>query len=167
MNNRLPNLLIPGYHKSGTTTLFTELAKHPEICPSIIKEPFFFRPIMNDKPIGSIERYKKNWSKAKREKFLMEASPTYIYGGRKVALEIQKTLPNVKIILILRNPINHLFSIYKHKKRFMKIEKSETFFSFAEKLNNYSKQSYDEHLNEWFDVSSMEGQIQDYLEKNS
>ena len=139
MKQNLPNLLIPGYHKSGTTTLFNELSKHPAIYPSIVKEPHYFRPFMNGKSMPPIEEYQKNFILANHEIYLMEGSPTYIYGGKRVAEKIHKTLGNVKIIICLRNPVNHLFSLYKHHLRFMKCDKNETFLSFVQKKNDFSK----------------------------
>lgn len=152
MKKSLPNLLIPGYHKSGTTTLFNELSKHPDICPSIVKEPYYFRPFMNGKPLPPIKEYQKNFILANHEIYLMEGSPTYIYGGKRVAEKIHKTLGNVKIIICLRNPVNHLFSLYKHYLRFMKCDENETFLSFVQKKNDFSKQFYDEHLKGWYKI---------------
>ena len=152
MNKDLPNLLIPGYHKSGTTTLFHELSKHPDICPSIVKEPFYFRPFINKKKMPPIDEYRKNFIFAKNESFLMEGSPTYIYGGERVAKKIHETLGNVKIIICIRNPINHLYSIYKHKLRFMKENKNLSFLSFIQSNKDFSKQKYNEHIQGWYNV---------------
>jgi hypothetical protein len=82
----------------------------------------------------------------------MEGSPTYVYGGKRSAEIIQKTLGNVKIIICLRDPVNQLFSLYKHHLRFMKCDKDETFLSFLQKKNDFSRQFYDQHLKEWFHV---------------
>tara|TARA_B100000959_G_C14887727_1_gene585318 strand:- start:249 stop:1112 length:864 start_codon:yes stop_codon:yes gene_type:complete len=152
VKQNLPNLLIPGYHKSGTTTLFNELSKHSDICPSIIKEPFYFRPFINGKKLPPLKDYKKYFRNASNERYLMDGSPTYIYGGKRAAEIIQKTLGNVKIIICLRDPVNQLFSLYKHHLRFMKCNENETFLSFVQRKNDFSKQFYDEHLKEWFRV---------------
>jgi hypothetical protein len=107
---------------------------------------------MNGKPMKSIEEYQKNFILANHETYLMEASPTYVYGGKKVAKKIRKTLGNVKIIICLRNPVNHLFSLYKHHLRFMKCDENQNFLTFVQTKNDFSKQFYDEHLKEWFSV---------------
>ena len=42
---RLPNLVIAGVPKAGTTSLFNYLAQHPDICPSDVKETRYFEPL--------------------------------------------------------------------------------------------------------------------------
>lgn len=155
MNNQskdLPNLLIPGYHKAGTTTLFTELSKHPDIFPSVVKEPFYFRPYINGKELARIEDYKRNFTAAKDEIYRMEGSPTYIYGGARAAQIIHDTLGDVKIVISIRNPVNQLFSLYKHKLRFVEIDENESFLTFAKNRDDFYRQYYDVHLQDWFHV---------------
>lgn len=82
----------------------------------------------------------------------MEGSPTYIYGGKQAALKIQEVLGDVKLIISLRNPIHQLFSLYKHKLRFMEIDANESFYSFVQKREDHYRQYYDLHLKEWFEV---------------
>jgi len=149
---QLPNLLIPGYHKGGTTTLFTELARHPQIFPSLVKEPFYFRPYINGKPLAPIENYLKNFSAAKDEIYRMEGSPTYIYGGLMAAEKIKETLGEVKLIVSIRNPIDQLFSLYKHKLRFLELPEDMSFYQFVQEREDNYRQYYDLHLTEWFSV---------------
>lgn len=148
----LPNLLIPGYHKSGTTTLFTELSRHPDIFPSQVKEPFYFRPYINGQEMAPIQEYEANFSSASDETYLMEGSPTYIYGGERAALKIKETLGDVKSIICIRNPQDQLFSLYKHHLRFMKIDGDETFLTFIKNKTDFERQFYDQHLQAWFNV---------------
>ncbi len=149
---RLPNLLIAGYHKAGTTTLFHELSNHPDIFPSLVKEPFYFRPFINGKDLPPIEEYAKHFIGAKNERYLMEGSPTYIYGGERAAKKIKETLGDIRIIISLRNPVDQLFSLYKHHLRFMEINKDETFLDFIKAKEDFSRQYYDLHLEGWFNV---------------
>ena len=151
-SGKLPNLLIPGYHKAGTTTLFTELSKHPDIFPSLVKEPFYFRPYINGKELPPLEDYKRNFAAAKDEIYRMEGSPTYIYGGGIAARKIHETLGNIRILVSIRNPIDQLFSLYKHHLRFVKINENESFLTFVKNKEDYYRQYYDLHLQEWFDV---------------
>lgn len=149
---KLPNLLIVGYHKAGTTTLFHELSKHPDIYPSVVKEPFYFRPYINGKALPPIAEYEKHFLAAQGETYRMEGSPTYVYGGKRAALKIKEVLGDVKIIISLRNPIDQLFSLYKHHLRFMKIDRETSFLSFLQSKEDFQRQYYDLHLQEWFDV---------------
>ena len=58
----------------------------------------------------------------------------------------------MKIIVCIRNPIDQLFSLYKHKLRFLEIDENESFYSFVSKQDEYYRQYYDLHLAEWFNV---------------
>jgi hypothetical protein len=151
-SNKLPNLLIPGYHKAGTTTLFAELSRHPDIFPSLVKEPFYFRPFINGKALPPIEDYQRNFAAAMDEQYLMEASPTYIYGGGIAAKKIQETLGDIKIVVSLRNPVDQLFSLYKHHLRFAKIDANESFLTFVQNKEDFDRQYYDLHLQDWFEI---------------
>src|SRR6185436_4887174 len=115
---KLPNLIIGGVHKAGTTSVFTYLSMHPAVCGSSIKEIGFFMPLKYGKQIPSMEEYSKYWQHcAGEKKYLLEASPSYIYGKDVIADRIQKELGNdVKMIFILRNPADRLFSFYERKK---------------------------------------------------
>ena len=149
---KLPNLLIPGYHKAGTTTLFHQLSKHPDIYPSHIKEPFYFRPYINGKDLPPIADYASNFAGSTTEKYRMEGSPTYIYGGERAASKIREMLGDVRIIISLRNPVDQLFSLYKHHLRFLKIDKNASFLEFLKNKADFQRQFYDEHLEGWFNV---------------
>src|SRR4051794_41003093 len=52
---QLPNLIIAGVSKGGTTSLFRYLAQHPDICPSPIKELRYFEPLRYGEPLTPIE----------------------------------------------------------------------------------------------------------------
>ncbi len=152
LNHQLPNILIAGYHKAGTTSLFHELAKHPDIFPSLVKEPFYFRPYINGQDLPPIEEYARNFMGARDEKYRMEASPTYIYGQERVARKIQEVLGDVKVIISLRNPVDQLFSLYKHHLRFMKIEQGQSFLEFVQSRDDFERQTYVKHLSGWYRV---------------
>jgi hypothetical protein len=111
-NCRLPNLIIAGVHKAGTTSLYSYLGKHPQICPSFRKEIGFFVPLMFDREIPALEEYSKYFTHCGNEYFRMEASPSYLYGKEKIAEAIRKAIPDAKIIVILRDPTDRLLSFF-------------------------------------------------------
>ena len=120
----LPNLLIVGAAKSGTTSLHNYLKQHPEIFMSSHKEPHF----LINKEIGE-NRIPKAVKKLNEYSNLFDGSDTFKYRGESSAMYLQfpniaiknikKYLEkNIKIIIMLRNPIDRAFSGYQHVKRF-------------------------------------------------
>jgi hypothetical protein len=109
---KLPNLIIAGVHKAGTTSLYTYLAKHPQICPSFKKEIGFFAPLMFGKSVSELDAYAQYFNHCGNERFRMEASPSYLYGKEAIASAIKQAIPKAKIIVILRDPTDRLVSFF-------------------------------------------------------
>src|SRR3954463_13629169 len=90
---RLPNLVIAGVAKAGTTSLFNYLAQHPDICASDVKETRYFEPLRYGEVLPPIESYTAHFRHRQGERYALEATPTYFYGGRDVPPGIRVTLP--------------------------------------------------------------------------
>lgn len=125
----LPNFFIVGAAKSGTTSLWSYLRQHPQVFMSRPKEPNFFafvgtQPSMKG-PAGSetiyqkihkysildIENYTGLFDKVSDEVAIGEASVRYLYFPG-AAQNIKQYIPNAKILIMLRNPVDRLFSHY-------------------------------------------------------
>lgn len=105
------NLIIPGFAKCGTTSLRDYLDLHPEIHMSPKKEPHYFsRDSVYDKgPIWYDQLFDKSNPKSH---IFGEASTSYAYD-KKALGRIKRDLPNVKLILVLRDPVERLLSHYR------------------------------------------------------
>lgn len=116
--SKLPDFIIIGAGKCGTTSLYDYFSQHPEVylCPK--KETYFFvnEPVRSKlKPWGAItdiEDYASLFKDAPSDKVVGEISTTY-YMYPDAAKLIGDRLPNVKIIAILRNPADRAFSDYQ------------------------------------------------------
>lgn len=112
-----PNLFIVGAPKAGTTTLYEYLRNIPDIFMSPVKEPHFFdvKTMPADhpytRPIRDKKKYLKLFSKAKDEKLIGEASPTYLADPDAPKL-IHEVSPKAKIIISLRDPVERVYSFY-------------------------------------------------------
>lgn len=115
--NRLPNFLIVGVPKAGTTSLYYWLNQHPDIYMSPIKEPHYFSQIGNYDHITKWEEYVKLFKKYKNEKAIGEASTSYFHFYKKSIPLIKEKLGDVKIIVVLRNPIERAWSHYLSYKK--------------------------------------------------
>lgn len=113
--SRVANLVIIGVPKAGTSSLFTYLAQHPDICGSDEKETGYFNhynPWRWTGPIPPLEDYARHFAHADGEAYAVEATPTYCYGGEPVISAIRTVLGKPKIIIILRDPAERLWSAY-------------------------------------------------------
>jgi hypothetical protein len=113
-----PNFMIIGTQKSATTTLFYYLNSHPKLEGSWPKELHFFSKYMYHGK--DIEWYRKHFTSLKKNPLFFEASPNYVYY-ESVAQELKRNFPAIKLILILRNPINRAFSAWNmYQEHFVK-----------------------------------------------
>ena len=125
-----PNFMCIGAAKSATTSLFDILKQHPLISTSSFKEPHFF---------DNTENYKKGkewyldsyFSTAESTKAIGEFSPSYLSSPLSPKRILETFGPNIKLIVILRNPIDRAYSHYLHTKR-DEYEK----FSFIDAVSN-------------------------------
>lgn len=116
MSGRLANLLLAGVPKAGTTSLFGYLAQHPDICGSEPKEIGYFNhfsPLSKPKrPLPPIEEYKAHFAHCTGQRYALEGTPSYAYGGPAVVDAIRELLGSPKVIITLRNPTDRLWSAY-------------------------------------------------------
>ncbi len=120
MHSNLPNFLIVGAAKSGTTSLFDQLCRHPDVFKPYIKEPGYFIPLNQYSSINSWDDYKNIFKGAEKFKAKGEASVTYLYDENSPELIKEKLGDEVRILIILRNPIDMSYSLWQHRKRDLK-----------------------------------------------
>ena len=139
----MPNFLIIGAVKAGTTSLHDWLSQHPQIYMSSIKELNFFafegdnlevfKGKFNKEYLAGFETtlqgYRKHFQGVTNEIAIGESSPTYLYHP-KAPERIQHYIPDVKLIAILRNPVERAYSNYLHTIR----DSIEPFTDFAQAL---------------------------------
>ena len=105
----LPDFLILGAQKAGTTALYAYLRWHPQITGPSFKEVSFF-----DRHYARGERWYRAHLPALRRGIVGEASPSYLF--HPLAPERVRTmLPDVRLIALLRNPVDRAFSHYQHE----------------------------------------------------
>ena len=112
---RLPDFLIIGGAKSGTTTLYQYLCRHPQVYMSTPKEPDFFA--VDAQYAKGMDWYSSLFSEARADQICGEASTTYSRWQQhpQAAERIAQALPDVKLIYIMRHPVDRAYSFYVHK----------------------------------------------------
>ena len=139
---KMPNFLIIGAAKSGTTALYHALKQHPQIYMSPVKEPRFFtfegkRPDYcgpGDDQFASgcvinLQDYLRLFEEAEHQIAIGEASVTYLRLSETSSQRIQHYIPHVKLIAVLRQPAERAYSIYT-----MRVAAGREWLSFAQAL---------------------------------
>jgi hypothetical protein len=111
---RLPDFLVIGAMKSGTSSLHRYLGQHPDVFTSKRKElNYFWHHPGRGQPI---ERYASHFAHAGDAKVAGESSPNYMKEHMRpgTAARIAGTLPKARLICLLRDPIDRLVSHYAH-----------------------------------------------------
>ena len=145
-NINLPNLLIVGAAKCGTTSLHNYLKQHPDIFMSKQKEPHFLinSDIGEDrihKAITVLEDYEDMFKTDSIYKYKGESSVMYLAFPEFSIKNIKKYLdPDVKIIIMLRNPVERAFAGYLHNLRYNPSEN----LSFEEAFEKSEARYYQE-----------------------
>lgn len=167
--HQLPNLIIAGVNKAGTTSLFHYLAAHPQVCASLEKETCYFLPLLYGKPPAPISEYSSQWTHCKSKLVCrMEATPGYFYGGAAIAQAIHQLTTEAKVIIILKDPVERLLSFYNRKRSTFQLPQEMTLRDYVdrcmqmgadrlpeEKEIDYSGLYlgiYHLHLEEWFRI---------------
>ncbi len=116
---RLPNFLIVGAARSGTSSLHFYLSEHPDIYMCRDKEPQFFgfhgTPRQVKSKYGSLEEYMSLFAEAGDARIVGEATPTYLALPEAPAA-IAGLCPEAKLVASLRNPVDRAFSYYEMSK---------------------------------------------------
>jgi len=177
----MPDFIIIGAQKGGTTSLYRYLTEHPCIAPIYIKEPHFFDIYF----YKGLHWYRAHFPTAVEKYYAQrfqqhdlitgEASPYYLFHPQ-AARRIAKTLPRTRLIVLLRNPIDRAYSQYQHQTRQNGVEpltfeealdceekrlageaekllKDEKYFSFNHRHYSYlARSKYIEQLPAWMNL---------------
>jgi hypothetical protein len=109
-------LLIIGAMKCGTSSLFSYLAAHPAICPSITKEPEFFSQFQRHR-LQRVRNYEDLWHfDPDTHRYALEASTGYSKypQERDIPRRMHNYGINPKFIYLVRNPFDRILSQYRH-----------------------------------------------------
>jgi hypothetical protein len=114
-----PNFLIIGDAKSGSTSLYHYLRQHPDVYMPHMKELRYFAYDDDNPyhvraksfPIKTYDEYLRQFDGVRAEKAVGEASPNYLRCPG-TAKKIKTAFPDAKIIAILRNHPERLYSAY-------------------------------------------------------
>ncbi|HET7555890.1 MAG TPA: sulfotransferase domain-containing protein [Gaiellaceae bacterium] len=108
----LPDFLVLGAQKAGTTALYTYLRRHPDLAGPSWKEVSFF----DRHWVRGVAWYRGNFpnNARTRGKLVGEASPSYLF--HPLAPErVQEVVPEARLVALVRNPVDRALSHYNHE----------------------------------------------------
>jgi len=134
---KFPNFIIIGATKCGTTALWYNLDKHPEITmatktPDTIGMSFWHKKLSPTKD-------DLNWYKSKFSGEVSGEKTTAYYRSKQAMSNISKNIPDVKLILCIRNPVDCGYSKFQMDKRAARVFGDITFDLFKKKYSQNGK----------------------------
>jgi len=131
-----PNFIILGETKCGTTSLYNYLIAHPKILDTFgngdavdslwaTKEIRFFDRYFQ----RGFEWYQSCFPETSGDEITGEATPMYMFRSLSI-FRIKKYLPDIKLIVMMRNPVDRLYSHFMHYNRYVP--------QFAAKYSNFT-----------------------------
>ncbi len=159
----LPNLIIAGVNKAGTTSLYAYLGQHPDMGASAVKETCHFLPLRYGEPMPGIEAYRAQFARVADRSVRFESTPGYFYGGRPLIDGLREALgDDLKIVLVFREPVGRLVSFYNFKKSTLELPADLTLGDYVERCRAMDEGALRERANNpWFGLAG--GKYADYL----
>ena len=111
----VPDFIIIGAQKAGTTALYSYLIQHPTVLPALKKEVHFFDNHFRRTLLWYRVFFPYRWQ-LEAPNITGEASPYYLFHPYAFQ-RVSTTLPHVKLIVLLRNPVDRAYSHYFHEVR--------------------------------------------------
>lgn len=143
-----PNFIGIGVQKAATSWLHEVLGHHPDVFVSDPKELDFFSYFFD----RGYEWYERHFAQGGGRRVLGETSPSYLYNPA-VPARIHDYDPDMRIIVILRDPIARAFSNHLHEIRKGHLTLSENFEDGLRNNPAYLEQGfYHRHLSNWLSV---------------
>lgn len=120
----VPDIIVIGAPRSGTTSLYRYLQQHPQVYMSPLKETRFFAyegqsvdyrgpadpHAYNRDTVTDAETYRELFADRAPGQLTGEATPVYLYRGDRAAERIQHHVPDARLIAIFRNPVERAYS---------------------------------------------------------
>jgi hypothetical protein len=116
-----PSFIIVGTQRGGTTSLYRYLASHPGVAPTLVSKGVHYFDVNQERPASWYfghfpPKAYRTWRQRVRHQRLItgEASPYYLFHPA-VPSRVAATLPDVRCIAMLRDPVKRAFSHYHHE----------------------------------------------------
>lgn len=166
----LPNVLIPGTGHAGAAMLSADLGRHPEVCLPVNQRPGPFTPLRYGRPVHvHLHDYDRHFPAWAGQRYRLETSSGYLDGGRPMAEALDRRLPDLRVVVLLRDPVDRLWTGYTDQLARRRLPGAISFDSFVDRclalrangadlfegnrhFRTFSSGFYAQHLSHWLDV---------------
>lgn len=140
-STKLPDFMIIGVQKAGTTTAHQMLSQHPGLRGSQIKELHYFDT--HPSQWSSFSQYQKNFRKWFFDRSLTFESTTGYVFAEEVPAELARLKPDLKIIVILREPVSRAYSAWNmYRSTFENTKDREIVIRYKRPFFRFLQQEY-------------------------
>jgi len=150
----LPNGIIAGVNKAGTTAIFNALALQRNVAVSKGKETHFFSPLEFGEPHPPLAEYAALFPAETDAAAVIEGTPSYFYGGERMARGIDAAVPGAKILVILREPSGRAYSLFRFGRSRLRVPADLNFRGYLEHCRELGERAQTERgLSGWRGLS--------------
>jgi hypothetical protein len=172
---RAANLLLAGVSHSMAAAFADGLGRHPQVCLPSSRRVDRFTPLRYGLDVEApLEDYDRHFAGWEGERYRLESSPVYFDGGAALVAAVARDLPDVRVLMLLRDPAQRLWTSYADKVRRGRLPAAMPYDTFVDRClalraggsdrfeaNRYFRTLgsgfYAEHLPAWLDT--FEGRV--------
>lgn len=156
----LPNFLLIGAQKCGTTWMAQMLEQHPQIATASAKELHFFSNRQNFS--RGVDWYRQQFRQQPGAQAVGEFTPNYFWTSTDpdemqesdsqpdIAATVRRTLGDIPLIVMLRDPVDRAVAAYYHHIRAGRVRPEQSILDVADRYGITSMGLYDRHFEDWF-----------------
>lgn len=130
--NKYQHFILGGAIKAATSSIFSYVSAHPQVCGSRVKETWFFSTKFTGNLQQDLGNYEAHFAPEAGNTVLFEASPEYLTYKENVAPRIRQLLPDARLLFVLRNPVDRLYSHFNFAKGQLQLPDDLDFEKFVE-----------------------------------
>jgi len=166
----VPDVLLAGVTHAGATRLSRALARHPEVKLPVHQRVDHYSPLRFGQQVqATLADYDRHFATWRGQRYRLERSPVYFDGGRDLVEAVHHDLPELRVLLLLRNPVDRLWTGYRDKVARGRVPRAMSYETYVEHClalrandadlfegNRYfrtlSSGMYAEHVGRWLDA---------------
>lgn len=149
----LPNLILAGFPKCGTTSVAETLVRHPDVGGSFPHlRTRYFTPLLYDPTavLPPAEKYAEYYSRCAGEPIRLDDTPVWAYGGARIAGAVRSVLGGPKVLIMLREPAGRTASYLTWKKRHGELDPALSLRAYVDECRRHGPAAVDTlELNPW------------------